>query len=114
MFQWRKFERQGALTAVSADKAMVPASELAAAHAEIAKLQRVLGKKNEILREAVDYAAEKKVDCALALAGRGRPVKAVCLAWDLRARTSFACRFAPSRRSTLGGDALRLQAMHLA
>lgn len=43
MFQWRKFERQGALTAVSAGKAMVPASELAAAHAEIAKLQRVLG-----------------------------------------------------------------------
>ena len=42
---------------------MVPASELAAARAEIAKLQRVLGKKtleNEILKEAVEYAAEKK------------------------------------------------------
>jgi len=60
--QWRKLERQGALTAMSAGEAVVPASELAAAGAEIAKLQRVLGKKtleNEILREAVEYAIEK-------------------------------------------------------
>jgi len=63
LFQWRKLERQGALTAVSAGEAVVPASELAAARSEIAKLQRVLGKKtleNEILKEAVEYAAEKK------------------------------------------------------
>ena len=62
LFQWRKLERQGALMAVSAGEAVVPASELAAARAEIAKLQRVLGKKtleNEILKEAVEYAAEK-------------------------------------------------------
>ena len=63
LFQWRKLERQGALTAVSAGETVVPASELAAARAEIAKLQRILGKKtleNEILKEAVEYAAEKK------------------------------------------------------
>ena len=63
LFQWRKLERQGALMAVSAGEAVVPASELVAARAEIAKLQRVLGKKtleNEILKEAVEYAAEKK------------------------------------------------------
>lgn len=42
LFQWRKLERQGALTAVSAGEAVVPASELAAARAEIAKLQRAL------------------------------------------------------------------------
>ncbi len=62
LFQWRKLERQGALTAVSAGEAVALASELAAARAEIAKLQRVLGKKtleNEILKEAVAYAAEK-------------------------------------------------------
>lgn len=62
LFQWRKLERQGALTTVSAGEAVVPASELAAARAQIAKLQRVLGKKtleNEILKEAVEYAAEK-------------------------------------------------------
>ena len=63
LFQWRKLERQGALTAVSAGESVVPASELAAARAEIAKLQRILGKKtleNEIFKEAVKYAAEKK------------------------------------------------------
>jgi len=63
LFLWRKLDRQGALTAVSAGEAVVPASELAAARAEIAKLQRVLGKKtleNEILKEAVEIAAEKK------------------------------------------------------
>ena len=63
LFQWRKLEREGALTAVSAGESVVPASELAAARAEIAKLQRILGKKtleNEILMEAVEYAAEKK------------------------------------------------------
>ena len=38
LFQWRKLDRQGALTAVSAGEAVVPASELAAARAEIAKL----------------------------------------------------------------------------
>ncbi len=63
LFRWRKLERQGALTAVSAGESVVPASELAAARAEIAKLQRVLGKKtleNEILKEAVEVAAAKK------------------------------------------------------
>lgn len=51
-----------ALVPVSAGEAVEPASELAAARAEIAKLQPVLGKKtleNEILKEAVEYAAEK-------------------------------------------------------
>jgi transposase len=63
LFHWRKLERQGALTAVSAGESVVPASELAAARAEIAKLQRILGKKtleNEILKEAVEVAAAKK------------------------------------------------------
>ena len=63
LFHWRKLERQGALTAVSAGEAVAPASELVSARAEIARLQRVLGKKtleNEILKEAVEYAAEKK------------------------------------------------------
>lgn len=63
LFTWRKLDREGALVAVSAGEAVVPASELAAARAEIAKLQRVLGKKtleNEILKEAVEIAATKK------------------------------------------------------
>jgi hypothetical protein len=56
-----------------------------AARAEIAKLQRILGKKtlNEILKEAVEYASEKKVDCALAFVARRRPMKTVCRALGL-------------------------------
>ena len=63
LFQWRRLEREGALVTVSAGESVVPASELAAARAEIAKLQRILGKKtleNEILKEAVEIATEKK------------------------------------------------------
>jgi transposase-like protein len=63
LFQWRKLDRDGALVAVGAGEAVVPASELAAARAEIAKLHRILGKKtveNEILKEAVELAASKK------------------------------------------------------
>jgi transposase len=63
LFNWRKLDREGSLTAVSAGESVVPASELAAARAQIAQLQRLLGKKtmeNEILKEAVDLAREKK------------------------------------------------------
>lgn len=62
LFKWRKLAPEGALTAVSAGEAVVPASELAAARAEIARLQRVLGKKTmeaEILREAVEVVRSK-------------------------------------------------------
>lgn len=41
----------------------------------------MLGKKTmeaDILKEAVEFAREKKVDCALALVGQERPVKPVC------------------------------------
>lgn len=63
LFNWRKLEREGALTAVQAGESVVPASELAAARAEIAQLQRMLGKKTleaEILKEAVEIARTKK------------------------------------------------------
>ena len=67
LFQWRKLERQGALMAVSAGEAVVPASELAAARAEIAKLQRVLGKKtleNEILMVPASELAAARAEIA--------------------------------------------------
>lgn len=63
LFTWRWLEREGALVAVAAGETVAPALELAAAHAEIAKLQRVLRKEtleNEILKEAVEIAAAKK------------------------------------------------------
>lgn len=63
LFNWRKLDREGALTAVSAGESVVPASELASTRAQIAQLQRMLGKKTmeaEILKEAVELAREKK------------------------------------------------------
>lgn len=63
LFNWRKLEPEGALTAVQAGESVVPASELAAARAEIAQLERMLGKKTmetEILKEAVEIARSKK------------------------------------------------------
>lgn len=63
LFQWRKLERIGALTAVGAGDAVVPATELDAARRQIRKLQRLLGKKTleaEILKEAVELAQERK------------------------------------------------------
>ena len=63
LFHWRKLEREGALTAVGAGDVVVPAGELEAARRQIRELQRLLGKKTmeaEILREAVDFAQQKK------------------------------------------------------
>lgn len=63
VFHWRKLEREGALTAVGAGESVVPATELDAARRQIRELQRLLGKKtleNEILKEAVELARERK------------------------------------------------------
>ena len=63
LFHWRRLERAGALAAAGAGDSVVPAGELEAARRQIRELQRLLGKKtmeNEILREAVDFAQEKK------------------------------------------------------
>ena len=63
LFQWRKLEKIGALTAVGAGEQVVPAGELDAARRRIADLERLLGRKtleNEILKEAVEVARERK------------------------------------------------------
>lgn len=62
LFQWRKLHQAGALSAVTAGEAVVPASQFAEALREIKTLQRLLGKKTqevEILREAVEYGRAK-------------------------------------------------------
>ncbi|AUT75540.1 IS3 family transposase [Paraburkholderia hospita] len=81
LFHWRKLYQDGSLSAVSSGEEVVPASELNDALKQIRELQRLLGKKtmeNEILREAVEVAKSPKMDCALTLIARGRPVKRVC------------------------------------
>ncbi len=63
LFQWRKLERTGALAAVGSGEAVVPAAELDRARRQIRELQRLLGKKsmeNEILKEAVELAQDRK------------------------------------------------------
>lgn len=80
LFNWRKLEREGALVAVQSGESVVPASELAAARAQIAQLQRMLGKKTmeaEILREAVELAREKSG--LRARPYRARPGSKACL-----------------------------------
>lgn len=104
LFQWRKLERQGALTAVSVGEEVVPASELAAARAEIAKLQRVLGKKtleNEILKEAVEYAAEKNVWSASHLPSTFSRTKAVCTNVSGLSRVGCGCSQAMMRSARI-------------
>ena len=63
LFQWRKAYLQGSLMAVGANETVVPASELQDAMRRIKQLEGVLGRKtlkNEILKEAVDFAKAKK------------------------------------------------------
>ncbi|WP_218568097.1 IS3 family transposase [Pseudomonas sp. LP_7_YM] len=80
LFLWRKLYQDGSLSAVSAGEAVVPASELTDALKQIRELQRILGKKTmeaEVLKEAVEIARSRKLDCALTLVAGGRPVKLV-------------------------------------
>ncbi|WP_425273620.1 IS3 family transposase [Pseudomonas baetica] len=80
LFLWRKLYQDGSLSAVSAGEAVVPASELSDALKQIRELQRMLGKKTmeaEILKEAVEIARSRKLDCAFTLVAGGRPVKLV-------------------------------------
>lgn len=63
LFRWRRLHAEGALSAIGAGEAVVPASEYRALQSQIRELQRLLGKKaleNEILREALDLAHPKK------------------------------------------------------
>ena len=63
LFRWRKLASEGALQAVGADVAVVPASEVKVLQHLVRELQRLLGKKtleHEILKEATEVAREKK------------------------------------------------------
>jgi transposase len=64
LFSWRKLVHEGAFTAVRAGEEVVPLSELKELRAQVRELQRLLGKKtmeNEILKDAVRIAREKKL-----------------------------------------------------
>jgi transposase len=64
LFHWRRRMAEGGKEAVRADDAVVSAAEVRALEKRIRELERVLGRKtleNEILREAVKVAHEKKL-----------------------------------------------------
>jgi transposase len=63
IFGWRRRMSEGGKEAIRADDEVVSKAEVLALRKEVRELQRVLGKKtleNEILREAVKVAHEKK------------------------------------------------------
>jgi len=64
LFGWRRRMTEGGKEAVRADESVVASSEVRALEKRIRELERVLGKKtleNEILREALKVAQEKKL-----------------------------------------------------
>jgi transposase len=63
IFGWRRRMSEGGKEAIRADDEVVAKAEILALQRQVRELQRVLGKKtlvNEILREAVKVAHEKK------------------------------------------------------
>lgn len=64
LFKWRKLMSEGGKQAIRADEEVVSASEVRELKKRIRELERVLGRKtleNEILKEAVEVAHEKKL-----------------------------------------------------
>ena len=64
IFGWRRRMSEGGKEAVRADDEVVAKAEVLSLQKQVRELQRVLGKKtleNEILREAVQIAHEKKL-----------------------------------------------------
>lgn len=64
LFRWRKLMSEGGKQAIKADDDVVAAAEVRELKKRIRELERVLGKKtleNEILKEAVSIAHEKKL-----------------------------------------------------
>ena len=63
LYRWRKLMSEGGAIAVSRDESVVGNSEVKHLKRQVQELERLLGRKtmeNEILKEALDKAAEKK------------------------------------------------------
>lgn len=64
VFKWRRLVEEGTMSSLGADEAVVPESEAKALKVRIRELERLLGRKtleNEILKEAIEVAREKKL-----------------------------------------------------
>ena len=64
LFAWRRQMEEGAIEGIRAEEGVVPKSQVKELERQIRELERMLGRKtleNEILREAVKLAREKKL-----------------------------------------------------
>jgi transposase len=64
LFRWRRLMREGGLSAIQANEPVIGASEVRRLKNRIRELERLLGKKtmeNEVLKEAIEIAREKKL-----------------------------------------------------
>ena len=60
LFTWRRLVVEGALTAAGSGEQVVPASDYRALQSQVRELQRLLGKKAEILKEALEHVTGSK------------------------------------------------------
>lgn len=70
LFRWPRLLHDGALTAMRADEELVPVSQVRQLRKQIRELERLLGRKtleNEILKDAIEIAREKKLISRLPL-----------------------------------------------
>lgn len=64
LIRWRKNAQEGSFMRIKADDQVVPINEVKKLKEKVRELERMLGRKtveNEILREAVELAREKKL-----------------------------------------------------
>lgn len=64
LFRWRRMMDEGSLAGLDAEESLVPQSEIKQLQAQVRELERLLGRKtleNEVLRDAVRLAREKKL-----------------------------------------------------
>lgn len=64
LFRWRRLAEEGTMSSLGADESVVPESEMKALKARVRELERLLGRKtmeNEILKDAIEVAREKKL-----------------------------------------------------
>lgn len=64
LFKWRKLMEDGGMEGIRGEESVVPKSRVKELERQVRELERMLGKKtleNEILREAISLAREKKL-----------------------------------------------------
>ena len=64
VFKWRRLVEEGTMSSLGADEPVVPESEVKVLKNRIRELERLLGRKtleNEVLKDAIEIAREKKL-----------------------------------------------------